>query len=84
MVCDFFLPAFVQLWRKVCAEIAVELQLLFEKWRLLLAGLVFQVNFSLFPLIFFILRGSVCIIAIFVACFVILDCYFLCVSKILI
>jgi hypothetical protein len=35
-------------------------------------------------LIFFILRGSVCIIAIFVACFVILDCYFLCVSKILI
>uniref|UniRef100_A0A0E0JR36 Sphingomyelin synthase-like domain-containing protein n=1 Tax=Oryza punctata TaxID=4537 RepID=A0A0E0JR36_ORYPU len=27
---------------KVCAEIAVELQLLFEKWRLLLAGLVFQ------------------------------------------
>uniref|UniRef100_A0A0E0CN40 Sphingomyelin synthase-like domain-containing protein n=1 Tax=Oryza meridionalis TaxID=40149 RepID=A0A0E0CN40_9ORYZ len=31
-----------KLWRKVCAEIAVELQLLFEKWRLLLAGLVFQ------------------------------------------
>lgn len=31
-----------KLWRKVCAEIVVELQLLFEKWRLLLAGLVFQ------------------------------------------
>ncbi|KAK3165972.1 hypothetical protein QOZ80_1AG0039990 [Eleusine coracana subsp. coracana] len=31
-----------KLWRKVSAETAVELQLLFEKWRLLLAGLVFQ------------------------------------------
>ena len=34
----------VQLWRKVSAETTVELQLLFEKWRLLLAGIVFQVN----------------------------------------
>ena len=33
-----------KLWRKVCAETSVELQLLFEKWHLLLAGIVFQVN----------------------------------------
>ncbi|EMS44972.1 hypothetical protein TRIUR3_08316 [Triticum urartu] len=31
-----------KLWRKVCAETSVELQLLFEKWHLLLAGIVFQ------------------------------------------
>ncbi|KAM0892764.1 hypothetical protein ACQ4PT_025534 [Festuca glaucescens] len=31
-----------KLWRKVTAETTVELQLLFEKWRLLLAGIVFQ------------------------------------------
>ncbi|KAL6853671.1 hypothetical protein ACP4OV_019700 [Aristida adscensionis] len=31
-----------QLWRKVSAETATELQLLLEKWKLLLAGLVFQ------------------------------------------
>uniref|UniRef100_A0A0D9V7U0 Sphingomyelin synthase-like domain-containing protein n=1 Tax=Leersia perrieri TaxID=77586 RepID=A0A0D9V7U0_9ORYZ len=37
-----------KLWRKVCAEISVELQLLFEKWRLLLAGLVFQWSFHPF------------------------------------
>jgi hypothetical protein len=30
----------------VSAETAVELQLLSEKWRLLLAGLVFQVKLS--------------------------------------
>jgi hypothetical protein len=37
----------VQLWRKVSAETTVELQLLFEKWRLLLAGIVFQVKPSI-------------------------------------
>ncbi|URD94149.1 phosphatidic acid phosphatase-related [Musa troglodytarum] len=31
-----------QLWRKVCIETSVELQLLMEKWRLLLAGIIFQ------------------------------------------
>ncbi|CAL4973121.1 unnamed protein product [Urochloa decumbens] len=31
-----------KLWRKVSAETAAELQLLLEKWQLLLAGLVFQ------------------------------------------
>ncbi|ONM36400.1 Phosphatidylinositol:ceramide inositolphosphotransferase 1 [Zea mays] len=31
-----------KLWRRVCAETTAELQLLFEKWQLLLAGLVFQ------------------------------------------
>ncbi|KAG1337794.1 phosphatidylinositol:ceramide inositolphosphotransferase [Cocos nucifera] len=31
-----------KLWRKVCMETSVELQLLLEKWKLLLAGLVFQ------------------------------------------
>ncbi|WOL02004.1 hypothetical protein Cni_G10723 [Canna indica] len=31
-----------KLWRKVCMETSVEIQLLMEKWRLLLAGLVFQ------------------------------------------
>ncbi|CAD6201860.1 unnamed protein product [Miscanthus lutarioriparius] len=30
------------LWRRVCEETTAELQLLFEKWQLLLAGLVFQ------------------------------------------
>lgn len=38
----------LQLWRKVCAETSVELQLLFEKWHLLLAGIVFQVNLSIY------------------------------------
>jgi len=33
-----------KLWRRVNAETALELQLLFEKWQLLLAGLVFQFN----------------------------------------
>jgi hypothetical protein len=33
-----------KVWRKVTAEISVELQLLLEKWQLLLAGLVFQFN----------------------------------------
>ncbi|CAL9120783.1 unnamed protein product [Musa acuminata subsp. burmannicoides] len=39
-----FLKPFLllQLWRKVCVETSVELQLLVEKWKLLLAGLVFQ------------------------------------------
>jgi hypothetical protein len=31
-----------KVWRKVTAEISVELQLLREKWGLLLAGLIFQ------------------------------------------
>ncbi|XP_042393064.1 phosphatidylinositol:ceramide inositolphosphotransferase-like [Zingiber officinale] len=31
-----------KLWRKICMETAVELQLLMEKWKLLLAGLIFQ------------------------------------------
>ncbi|XP_010923177.1 phosphatidylinositol:ceramide inositolphosphotransferase isoform X1 [Elaeis guineensis] len=31
-----------KLWRKVCMETSVELQLLLEKWKLLLAGLIFQ------------------------------------------
>ncbi|XP_026666370.1 phosphatidylinositol:ceramide inositolphosphotransferase isoform X2 [Phoenix dactylifera] len=31
-----------KLWRKICIETSVELQLLLEKWKLLLAGLVFQ------------------------------------------
>jgi len=31
-----------KLWRKVSAETTAELQLLLEKWQLLLAGLVFQ------------------------------------------
>jgi len=31
----------------VCAETTAELQLLFEKWQLLLAGLVFQVSFPI-------------------------------------
>ncbi|KAF3334089.1 phosphatidylinositol:ceramide inositolphosphotransferase-like isoform X2 [Carex littledalei] len=31
-----------KLWRKVCMETTVEVQLLMEKWRLLLAGLLFQ------------------------------------------
>ena len=32
-----------QLWRKISIETSVELQLLLEKWKLVLAGLVFQV-----------------------------------------
>jgi len=39
--------AAAQLWRKVSAETTAELQLLLEKWQLLLAGLVFQVSFSI-------------------------------------
>lgn len=39
--------ASAQLWRRVCAETTAELQLLFEKWQLLLAGLVFQVSFPI-------------------------------------
>jgi len=31
-----------KVWRKVTAEITVELQLLRDKWGLLLAGLIFQ------------------------------------------
>ncbi|XP_009388022.2 phosphatidylinositol:ceramide inositolphosphotransferase isoform X1 [Musa acuminata AAA Group] len=31
-----------KLWRKVCVETSVELQLLAEKWKLLLTGLLFQ------------------------------------------
>ncbi|URE11658.1 phosphatidic acid phosphatase-related [Musa troglodytarum] len=31
-----------KLWRKVCVETSVELQLLAEKWKLLLTGLMFQ------------------------------------------
>ncbi|XP_078178876.1 phosphatidylinositol:ceramide inositolphosphotransferase-like isoform X1 [Carex rostrata] len=31
-----------KLWRKVCMETTVEVQLLMEKWKLLLAGLLFQ------------------------------------------
>ncbi|KAJ8476705.1 hypothetical protein OPV22_020432 [Ensete ventricosum] len=31
-----------KLWRKVCVETSVELQLLAEKWKLLFAGLMFQ------------------------------------------
>ncbi|XP_068668201.1 phosphatidylinositol:ceramide inositolphosphotransferase-like [Aristolochia californica] len=31
-----------KLWRRVCTETSVELQLLAEKWKLILAGLVFQ------------------------------------------
>nr|CAB3474819.1 unnamed protein product [Digitaria exilis] len=37
-----------KLWRKVSAETATELKLLFEKWQLLLAGLVFQWSFHPF------------------------------------
>lgn len=39
--------ASAQLWRRVCAETTLELQLLLEKWQLLLAGLVFQVSFPI-------------------------------------
>ncbi|XP_064969663.1 phosphatidylinositol:ceramide inositolphosphotransferase-like isoform X3 [Musa acuminata AAA Group] len=31
-----------KLWRKICMETYVELQLFMEKWKLLLAGLIFQ------------------------------------------
>ncbi|KAG9453242.1 hypothetical protein H6P81_006146 [Aristolochia fimbriata] len=31
-----------KLWRRVCMETSIELQLLAEKWKLILAGLVFQ------------------------------------------
>uniref|UniRef100_M8C873 Sphingomyelin synthase-like domain-containing protein n=1 Tax=Aegilops tauschii TaxID=37682 RepID=M8C873_AEGTA len=40
--CGVLPPYLFWLWRKVCAETSVELQLLFEKWHLLLAGIVFQ------------------------------------------
>ncbi|GJN17156.1 hypothetical protein PR202_gb04203 [Eleusine coracana subsp. coracana] len=40
-----------KLWRKVSAETALELQLLLEKWRLLLAGLVFQIHAIILPII---------------------------------
>jgi len=33
-----------KVWRKVTTEISVELQLLRDKWGLLLAGLIFQVS----------------------------------------
>ncbi|RWW58703.1 hypothetical protein BHE74_00034409 [Ensete ventricosum] len=50
----------LQLWRKICMETFVELQLFMEKWKLLLAGLIFQelgkergyVSESLFTFIF--------------------------------
>ncbi|RWW79465.1 hypothetical protein BHE74_00012251 [Ensete ventricosum] len=45
-----FLP--LQLWRKVYVETSVELQLLAEKWKLLLAGLVFQVLIRFFFLVY--------------------------------
>ncbi|PWZ07287.1 Villin-5 [Zea mays] len=37
----FLVP--LDVWRKVATEVSVELQLLREKWGLLLAGLIFQV-----------------------------------------
>lgn len=33
----------MQLWRRFLGELSVEVKLLIEKWKLLLAGLVFQV-----------------------------------------
>ncbi|RRT82163.1 hypothetical protein B296_00000970 [Ensete ventricosum] len=49
-----FLKPFLllQLWRKVYVETSVELQLLAEKWKLLLAGLVFQVLIRFFFLVY--------------------------------
>lgn len=38
----------VKLWRKICAEATVEVSLLAENWKLVLAGLVFQVWFFQF------------------------------------
>jgi hypothetical protein len=40
----WLVPPPAQLWRRVCAETTAELQLLLQKWQLLLAGLVFQVR----------------------------------------
>jgi hypothetical protein len=36
----------VQLVRRITSETSVELKILSEKWRLLLAGVIFQVNIS--------------------------------------
>lgn len=33
----------VKLWRKICAEASIEVSLLAENWKFVLAGLVFQV-----------------------------------------
>jgi hypothetical protein len=47
----------VKLWRKICAEASIEVSLLAENWKFVLAGLVFQVPSLLLPLWFSIFQN---------------------------
>lgn len=53
----YLMLLFVKIWRIICAETSIEILLLAKKWKLLLAGLVFQVIFQLSLFIDFLIDG---------------------------